>query len=80
MPLRRLAVGEKMLAFPMIDNPNSYELAAARRYGMPLAFRRSGQILKGYAWFGTLYVIDATHENKDGEPSLPTGTAIYQPN
>jgi hypothetical protein len=47
---------------------------------MPLAFRRSGQILKGYAWFGTLYVIDATHENKDGEPSLPTGTAIYQPN
>jgi len=69
-----------MLAFPMIDNPNPYELAAARRYGVPLAIRRAGQILKGYAWFGTLYVVEDPLEKKDLEPSLPTGAVHYPPN
>jgi hypothetical protein len=73
-------MGEKMLAFPMIDNPNPYELAAARRYGVPLAIRRSGKNLKGYAWFGTLYVVEDPHETKDGAPALPTIAVHYQPN
>jgi hypothetical protein len=57
-----------LLEFPMADNPNVYELAAARRFGVPLAFRRAGRTLQGYAWFGAFYVTDEKSENIDREP------------
>lgn len=65
--------GDNMLEFPMADNPNPYEMAAARRYGMPLALRRSGQILQGYAWFGALYVSEEKNENNDREQGSLSG-------
>lgn len=56
-----------MFEFPMVDNPNFYELAAARRFGTPLALCRSGRTLQGYAWFGALYVTEEKSESQDRE-------------